>query len=547
MCQQHHKETTSHKRHGSKLEDGSAHSSDHDVWTRKSFLQTLGFGALGAGLLYNSVPVHAMQRSLFLNRLSTSENERVLVLIQLNGGNDGLNTIIPVTNDIYYQKRPTIAIRKQDSILLSDDIGMHPAMESLRSLWDQGSMSVVNNVGYNNQNRSHGRSTDIWVTASNSNQNLTSGWAGRFLVEDNPSFISNPPEFPLGVRIGGSASIFQSDYGNLGVTFGGSTQFNQFIEQGGFFNENDVPATPFGRSLSYTRRIANASFKYLESIQVAADNAANLGDHPYPDSGLARNLGIVAKLVRGGLQTKVYLVSIGGFDTHNNQGGAEGGHANTLASVANAVRAFYEDLKTDGLDKRVLAMTFSEFGRTLKENGSQGTDHGSSAPVMLFGPVKGGLFGEHANLTELDNSGDPVYNLDYRSVYSSILNDWFELSDDAVSGVIPGGYERLDFISHDPTSTRRPIDLPNHVQLHQNYPNPFNPSTVIPFSLPDKSDVKITVYDSAGRLVSTLAEGTYPAGKHEIRISANGLASGIYMYRLQTSGQTITKQMTLIR
>lgn len=552
MCQHHHSSrkaslpgTNRSQRKGARIEDGQAHSTDHTLWTRKSFLQTLGFGALAGGLMLNAVPVNAMQNSRFLNRLSTSENDRVLVLIQLSGGNDGLNTIVPVTNDVYYQRRPTIAIRKQDAVLLSDDIGMHPAMASLQELWDDGKMSVVHNVGYHNHSRSHSRGTDVWVSGSSANENITSGWAGRFLVEDNPAFIENPPEFPLGVRIGGSASIFQTEYGNLGVTFGGAGQFNQFLAQGGFYDEQNVPDTHFGRSLAYTRRVANASFKYLESIQAAADQADNATD--YPNSGFARSLAIVARLIRGGLPTKVYLVSRGGFDTHNNQGGVEGSHANTLADVANSVRAFYDDLASDQLDKRALTMTFSEFGRTLGENGSQGTDHGSSAPVMLFGPVNGGFFGEHAPLTELDRSGDPLYELDYRSVYSSILDNWFELESDARGAVLSGDFTHLDLISPDVTSVTSPTELPRITELHQNYPNPFNPSTVIPFSLHQSGHVRVQVFDTSGRLVQTLAEGTYPAGRHEVRITASGLASGVYLYRIQTPTVTLTRQMTLVR
>ena len=548
MCTHHQhsdKKNQTSKRKGFQLEDGAAHEIDHKDWTRKSFLQTLFWGSLGSGLPLNSVPVQAMKRSKFLNRLSAANNDKILILLQLGGGNDGLNTIIPVTNDIYYQKRPTIAIKKQESILLSDDIGMHPAMSPLETLWGAGKMSVVNNVGYHDQDRSHGRSTDIWVSGSDSNQTITSGWAGRFLVEDNPDFIQNPPEFPLGVRIGGPASLFQSDFGNLGVTFGGANQFNQFLDRGGFYDEQAVPETNFGRSLAYTRKIANASFKYLESIQTAADSAQNFGD--YPNSSLANSLAIVAKLIRGGLPTKVYVVSRGGFDSHNNQGGVEGSHANNLNDVAASIQAFYADLAQDELDKKALTMTFSEFGRTLNENGSQGTDHGSSAPVMVFGPVKGGIYGEHANLTDLDNSGDPIYNMDYRSIYSAILDDWFELEPETKAQVLQGDYEHLDLIEKSATSTENRHPIPKDFKLFQNFPNPFNPSTLISFSLPQSAFVQLGVFDVRGKLVHTLLDKKLSAGRHEIRFDASALASGVYLYRLKTPGGILSKTMTLLK
>ncbi len=546
MCDHHNhkKPNLNHNRHGSSLEHGEAHEHDHQSWTRKSFLSTLGIGALGSGFMLGGLSVNAMARTKFLNRLVAADNDRVLILIQLGGGNDGLNTIVPVENDVYYQKRPTIAISKEESIMLSDDIGMHPAMAPLEPIWGNGNMSVIHNVGYDNPNRSHARSTDIWTSASDENENLGTGWAGRFLVEDNPDFIANPPEFPLGVRIGGSATLFQSEFGNLGVTFGGASQFAQFLEQGGFYSEENVPANEFGRSLSFARKIANSSFKYLESIQNAADSSSNLGE--YPNSGLARSLSVVARLIRGGLKTKVFLVSKGGFDTHNNQGSTDGGHANLLADIANSVNAFYADLEMDGQQDRALTMTFSEFGRTLDENSSQGTDHGSSAPVMLFGPVNGGLYGDHANLTDLDNSGDPVFSTDYRSIYTSILNNWFELDISETETVLQGEFQDLGFVDPLPVSSES-NGKAQKFTLHQNYPNPFNPSTNISFVLPASGLVSIKIYDVKGRLIQTLTERTMTAGEHTITFDASALPSGVYLYQLETPAGSQTKKMTLIK
>ncbi len=545
MCKLDHKPNNSHTRHGASLEHGEAHTHDHDTWTRRSFLSTLGFAAIGSSMMLGGMPVSTFARSKFFNRLASADNDRVLILIQLGGGNDGLNTIIPVTNDIYYQKRPTLGIRKQDSILLSDDIGMHPSLASLEPFWGDGNMALIHNVGYASQNRSHARSTDIWTSASNANQNLNTGWAGRYLVEDNPDFIANPPEFPLGVRIGGSANVFQSEFGNLGVTFGGASQFTRFLEQGGFYDEENVPPNEFGRSLSFARKIANSSFKYLESIQAAADRASNLAE--YPNTGLSRSLAVVARLIRGGLNTKLYLVSIGGFDTHNNQGSLTGGHANLLANIANSVNAFYSDLGTDNLSHRALAMTFSEFGRTLQENSSQGTDHGSSAPVMVFGPVKGGQYGSHATLQELDRSGDPIFGTDFRSVYTTIMDDWFGMPAGDISSVIPGQFSRIDFVDAVAASNPRQDEIPRSVTLDQNYPNPFNPSTTIRFSLPQAGEVKLQVFDVNGRLVSTLVNGSMNAGSHTATFHSGSLSSGTYVYRLDTPAGSVTRKMTLIK
>jgi len=536
----------SHNRKGATLKDQVAHKDDHTCWTRRSFLNTLGFAAFGSGMMLGGIPVSTFARSKFFNRLAAADNDRVLILIQLGGGNDGLNTIIPVTNDIYYQKRPTIGIRKQDAISLSEDIGMHPAMNSLEPFWGEGNMAVIHNVGYSNTNRSHARATNIWTTGSGSNSNQNTGWAGRFLVEDNPDFIVNPPEYPLGVRIGGSPTLFQSEFGNLGVTFGGASQFTKFLEQGGFYDENSAPENEFGRSLSFARKIANSSFRYLESIQSAADSANNLVE--YPNSSLSRSLSVVARLIRGGLNTKIYLVSRGGFDSHNNQGGEEGSHANNLADVANSVNAFYEDLRSDNQNSRALTMTFSEFGRTLRENGSNGTDHGSSAPVMIFGPVNGGQYGEHSDLINLDNSGDPVFSTDYRSIYASVLDDWFEIPPDSTSEVLNGDFQKLGFVNSGvATSTENNESVPRRFTLRQNYPNPFNPSTIISFTLPEASDVDLTVFDINGRKVSTLVNQPLQAGNHNINFDASSLPSGVYFYKLVTPSGSQSRKMTLIK
>ena len=543
MCT-HDQKSKNSSRHGSSLKHGQAHSHDHQAWTRRSFLSSLGIGALGSGLLLGGIPVNAMARTKFLNRLMAADNDRVLILIQLSGGNDGLNMVVPVENDIYYNKRPTISIPKNDAFLMSEEIGLHPAMLNLQNLWEGGNMAVFNNVGYEDANRSHARSTDIWTSGSSADMNVGTGWAGRFLVEDNPDFIENPPEYPLGVRIGGSANLFQSEFGNLGVTFGGATQFAQFLEQGGFYDEDGTPDNDFGHSLSFARKVANSSFKYLESIQEAADTSTNLVE--YPNSSLSRSLSIVAKLIRGGLKTKVFLVSKGGFDTHNNQGSSEGGHAELLADIADSVQAFYADLESDELQNRALTMTFSEFGRTLDENSSGGTDHGSSAPVMVFGPVNGGIYGEHANLTELDGSGDPVYGMDYRTIYSSILNSWFGLEITDTETVLQGEFEDLGFVEAALTSNEH-TQQPQIFKLHQNYPNPFNPSTLLSFVLPSSTTVRLQIFDIKGSLIQTLVNKKMTAGEHQLRFNGTSLPSGTYLYRLQTPYGAASKTMTLIK
>lgn len=548
MCQNH-----TNKSHSKAVKDArtvdlsneKGHVQDHQKWTRRSFLSTLGLGFLGSTLNFGNLSLQAMSRSPFLESIANSVTDRVIILVQLSGGNDGLNTIIPFRNDIYYQKRPTIGIRQNECIQLSDELGMHPKMVALNALWDANKMSIVNNVGYDSPDRSHSRSTDIWTSASDSDSNLSTGWIGRMLASQYPNYNLEAPAYPLGVRIGGSSSVFESEFGNLGVTFGGASQFARFLEQGGFYNVQNLPDNHFGRALAKSRQVANDSFQYLEAIESAASDTQNLAE--YPNSSFAESLSVVARMIRGGLKTRVFLVNKGGFDTHNSQGGVDGPHARNWEDIAQSIAAFYEDLEVDNIANRALTMTFSEFGRTLDENGNGGTDHGSSAPVLIFGPVKGGLVGEHANLTDLDNSGDPIFGTDYRSIYDSILKDWFEISEDDIDSILGSDFEALDII--DQTITSNPLDpqIPTKTYLNQNYPNPFNPQTTISFGLTRTGLTQLDVYNIQGQRVLQLVNKVLNAGEHNINFNAGNLPSGIYIYRLNSNNVVLTRKMTLIK
>ncbi|HET6569466.1 MAG TPA: DUF1501 domain-containing protein [Rhodothermales bacterium] len=532
-------------RHGSCLEHGAAHEHDHALWSRRDFLTRIGAAAAGFAFMMGSRPMQVFGKSLPPHPVNLVASDRVLVLVQLSGGNDGLNTVIPVGNDIYYQRRPTIAIPKAQALLLDDETGLHPAMQGLMPLWDDGKMAVVHNVGYANQTRSHFRGTDIWVTGTDADTYESTGWAGRYLADEYTDILNNPPDYPLAVRVGGApATLFQSRYGNLGMTFADSAQFQRFVAQGGFYDVDDVPGTVYGQELSFVRSVTNAAYRYVQSVQTAASKAANLGT--YPNSSLASSLSVVARLIRGDLGSSFYTVSQGGFDTHSNQGGPQGGHANNLADVANSVAAFLADLASDGLDRQVIVMTFSEFGRTLNENGSRGTDHGAGAPMLLFGTgLNGGLYGTQSDLVNL-YGGDPKYTTDYRRVYSTLLQNWFGMEAAGVQEVLEGGFTPFDLVNPAATvRTEAPVATGN-LHLDQNYPNPFSTSTEIRFGIRAAGHVSLAVFDAQGRRVATLVDGTLPAGSHTVSFRPESLASGTYLYRLETRNGVRSRGMALV-
>jgi uncharacterized protein (DUF1501 family) len=369
---------------------------------------------------------------------ASSALDRVLVLIQLSGGNDGLNTVIPLDQYAAYQSlRANIAIPEGHVLRLTDATGIHPAMTAMKTLYDAGQLCVVQGVTYPNPNFSHFRATDIWLSASDYNQDLSSGWLGRYLIYDFPGYPVGFPNAampdPPAIQIGSVASLgFQGPSQSTAITIQDPNTFYQLVSGSSAGGQQDgTPDTTAGLELSFIREVATQSIGYASRVKAAADRAQNKSTS-YPAAGqnaLADQLKIVARLVAGGLRTRVYLVSLGGFDTHSNQVLAadttSGVHATLLGKLSSAISAFLEDLALLGCDHRVAGMTFSEFGRRAGSNASLGTDHGTAAPMFVFGRmVKGGVVGANSNLTDL-TSGNLKMQFDFRTVYAAVLNRWF--------------------------------------------------------------------------------------------------------------------------
>ncbi|MBT8399521.1 MAG: hypothetical protein KJO98_03515, partial [Rhodothermia bacterium] len=297
-------------RHGSCLAHGEAHSTDHVSWSRRDFLTSLGLTA-GGVFAIAGLPVTAYGRSPILQALGQIETDRILVLIQLNGGNDGLNTVVQVEDDLYYNARPGISIPKLDTIPVSTDLGLHPSLSTLESFYGNGDMAILQSVGYPSPNLSHFRSTDIWVSASDSETVLNTGWAGRYLDVEFPDFGEQPPDFPLAVQIGGiSSMMFQGPSANMGMSLSSVELFSQIAETGLVYDTANVPATTYGSEMSFVRSIANDSFQYAEAVQTAAAAGPNSVEYP-SGNPLASNLAVIAQLIKGGLGSRIYVTSIG--------------------------------------------------------------------------------------------------------------------------------------------------------------------------------------------------------------------------------------------
>ena len=545
-----HGNTPGTARFGSCLEHGCAHTEDHQRWTRRDFLAGLGLAA-GGSVLIGSTPVKALGRSSLLEQLRQASSDRVLVLVQLFGGNDGLNTIIPVEDDKYYNVRPSLAIPKHVALPLTPVLGMHPAMSSLQSLYDSGEMAIVQGIGYADSSLSHFRSTDVWLSGSDAKTYLSTGWTGRQMDMMYPRFDTQPASYPLAVQIGGLGTLlFAGSQRDMGIAVTNPALFRRLAREGKYYDEQSVPATPYGDEMAYVRRVCNDTFRYGAAIQEASAQGRN--DVNYPGQNyLAESLSIVARLIKGNLGSHIYHVGIGGFDTHGSQGSVHGAHATLLRNLSEAVVPFLQDIATGGRSNKVLVMTFSEFGRRVEQNGSGGTDHGTAAPLFLFGAgTNGGLYGDAPSLTDLDNNGNLKYQTDFRAIYSTVLQHWFGFSLGASTVVLGQPYDPLALVrepSNVLVTDRERAEVPRSFVLHQNYPNPFNPSTSIPYTLREGGPARLDVFDAAGRHVRTLLDAVQPAGSYTVAFDGLGLASGVYHYRLRMSNGVVSRQMALVR
>jgi len=480
---------------------------------------------------------------------NAGETDRVLVLVQLKGGNDGLNTLIPLDQYATYSNaRKEVAIAQSAVLPLNgyDNCGLHPSMAALQKRFNDGKVRIVQSVGYPSQNFSHFRSSDIWLSASDSNEVVTTGWAGRFLDTQYPGFPVGYPNLsmpdPLAIEIGSVLSLgFQGGEMNVSMSVSDPTNFYRLING----VQDPPPDTPAGKELAYIRTTALQTNQYATVIMNAASQVPVQSD-AYPAQGsnsLADQLKIVARLIAGGLKTKVYLVSMSGFDTHNDQvessNSSLGVHATLLNKVSVAIDAFMTDLEFLNIANRVAGMTFSEFGRRIIANKSYGTDHGSAAPLFVFGnQVVPGILGVNPTIPAVVNSNSNIaMQYDFRAVYASMLTQWFKVDKSLVDAVLLRSFTTIPLIRNDETSV--PEIRPGTPASFRNVPNPFKKVTNIHFDSSGE-DILIEIYDARGVLCSTLADSEFSPGSHSVVFQADGLPSGIYYARLQKSGERQT-------
>lgn len=549
MCDQHNNDTSNI--HGSKLEHGEAHEQHHRSWSRRDFIRTAGIAG-GMSLLLSRVPVTALAHSPLSYALSNTNSDRILVLIRLKGGNDGINTIIPVYQyGMYQSMRPNIAIPQNQLIGLSNELAIPNTMAALQTLWQDGRMKVVNNVGYPDQNLSHFRSGDIWASASNANVIDDSGWLGRWLNELYPEFVTNPPDVPPAIQIGGGGSITftNPDEIDMSMIAANPEQLAEIAVTGMLYDTQDVPDCYYGEQLTYMRTIANSTFRYAQSIAAAYGASTNDGAYESPNNSplridIAEQLAVVARLIKGGLGTRLYMVTVDGFDTHAGQNNV---HPSLLYYLAVNVKAFYDDLAAGGVADDVLCMTHSEFGRRIEQNASQGTDHGAAAPLMMFGSgLNGnGFVGGLPNLQNVDAVGNLQYGVDFRRIYATVLEEWLCVDGALVDQVMGQSFTRMPELGIVclPTSTSY-IQAPS-IQHRALY---GNGEVIIEYTLPEAMPVTIMVFDIVGRPVEQLYNGQQWQGTHQVTFRNNRarLVAGIYVYSIEAGGRVYSQKIRLV-
>ncbi len=499
---------------------------------RRSFLRHTTH-SLALPAVIGSLSLDTKAKALkHLTRLA-NESDRVLVLIYLEGGNDGLNTVIPLEHlSALNALRPHVILPENKLLAIPNtSLALHPSLPGFKNLLNNGKLKIIQNVGYPDQNFSHFRSTDIWMSGSDAHQVVNSGWAGRHLNHEYPNY---PEEFPnedmpdpLSIEIGfGSSLLFQGPTASMSMVINNTDAFYDLVNN----TEEEAPDTKAGDKLSYIRLVARQSQQYGQVVRNAADNVSR--QEAYPDTYLAQQLKIVSRLIAGGLKTPIYMVRLGGFDTHDAQVNSgdhtTGEHTNLLRTLDEAVIAFMKDLQFLGLEDRVVGMTFSEFGRRVVSNASLGTDHGSAAPLTVFGnAVKNGVLGDNpeidAAMTYEDNLS---IQYDFRQVYASILQQWFELDDDALESILLDQFDTLPIIGDD-QAVITSIDNSLNKDIFSIFPNPVNGMANLSITS-DGKPFSIKLFDLKGQLIQDIYHGNLPAGYHTIPWETYNLKAGRY-------------------
>lgn len=508
---------------------------------RREFLRKTGLSAMGLPLVVNEMSYQTVMKQLF--SVDEDAQDRVLVIIRMNGGNDGLNTVVPLNYyDNLVKQRQNILLPEKDILDLgTSDLGFHSSMTGMHNMFKNGNLSIIQNVGYENSNRSHFKSTDIW-TRGLIKDNGSTGWLGRYLDNQYPNFPDDYPntehEDPFAISVGYLVSATcQGLVSNFSLAVSDPENVNQLSTSINAF-ENSL----YGDHLKFISSIIEQSNAYGIQIEDAMNKGNTLSKLYKSDNYLSDQMRSVAQLISGGLKTKIYILNVNGFDTHSEQVEAGnnnvGKHQELLQIISDAVEAFQDDLKLLKLEDRVLGMTFSEFGRQIASNDSFGTDHGEAAPMFLFGSCfNSQVMGDNpviSNKIERQKALD--YQFDFRDIYASILRDWFLAPESEIQSLFE---HQVNYYPLFACKDERPGN--QLVSLINAYPNPTVNTATLAFSSKSE-EVRVVLFDMRGRLVKQVFSRTLEDGPHQVPIDVSDMAAGTYLLMvLKESGDLSVK------
>jgi uncharacterized protein (DUF1501 family) len=586
--------------------------------SRRDFLKKLPL-AMSIPFTLAGYNVRAIDQSTLAQLASLSTGNKRLIILQMHGGNDGLNCCIPVDQyDLYYSLRPNIAIPAKNSarkyialdstLKTESQIGLHPDMLAMKAMYDQGKVNIVQGVSYKNNNASHFRGRDIWFMGGSAGDSLHSGWLGRYLKTEYQPLVY-PDDFPnaqmtdpLAIEIGMDVSLIfhQEESITTAISLNNIPGFAKLVEELDGFKEDKsldslgVPSeflkgSPYYKELDWILSLEDKSKDYAQTLAEQYRIGSSKQKATYPErypynapSGSAGNalsgqLQTVANLIAGGCQTKIFLVRIGGFDTHADQVEAQnptmGIHGALMYHISTAMQAFQEDLKIKGYEDDVLTITTSEFGRRAKSNGSYGTDHGNAGPLFIFGKgVKPGVLGNALKLSSNDNL---EMQYDYRLIYANIMRDWMGVTDlQRLNEIFPNGDDPNDKNKGLMNTSTNPMagfpfgtsdgvefkDLPlaSHIitgkedfvnsrfSLEDCFPNPSRGETTFSFKVNSNVFVDLHVLDQSGKVVSKIVHDNFEAGHHHVKANLAHLAPGTYIYELKAGLFKKAKKLIIV-
>lgn len=570
---------------------------------RRDFIQKLSFAAVPFTI--GRIPIKLMAENSLTRMAEQSTNDRVLIILQMHGGNDGLNAVIPVqAYDLYYKRRANIAIPAKNSLrkMIELDktlapeaqVGLHPDMIGMKDLYDRGRLSIVQGVSYKNNNGSHFRGRDISFMGGSFDDYFSSGWVGRYLQQEfapksYPADFPNPEmKDPLAIEMGSDVSLIFHQQGNIptSISINDPVSFANLVNNlEGFTDQGIDPRglppvalnnTPYGKELNWILGLEEKSVDYAErlyEVYKAAPETKVTYPEKYPfnapegslRNGLTPQLQLIAKLLDGGgpglgVKTKVFMVKIGGFDTHasqvENYDPTMGVHAALMYHISSAMKAFQDDLRARGLEDRVLSVTTSEFGRRVHSNGSYGTDHGTGGPMFIFG--KGANPGVVGNTPDM-NKDNVEMQFDYRQVYANILKDWMLVDEDKINNDIffkdfingpkeegTGNYEPIA-VAQQVISGVNENFINNRFYLSDCYPNPAKSQIDIAFRINSPAHIQLNLLDINGRQLRNLINEEREAGEYSTKTDVSDLPNGTYLYQIKAGLLNQTKKLIVIR